>query len=149
MSTVIIIPARMDSKRLPGKPLADIEGVPMVVRVAHQVAMADGHDRAYVATDHSKILATVRDQCLSVEPIMTGLCRSGSDRCAEAASKLDLYPEDIIVNVQGDMPFIPPGLISDLIQFAKESPFPLSTVVRGDPQPTEVRAAVVMDRRMG
>ena len=107
---LVIIPARMASTRLPGKPLADIGGVPMVVRVARQALLAD-IGRVAVATDSTEIAEVVR--AAGIEAVMTrDDHESGSDRVFEAARKMD--PEgraQIILNVQGDIPAIEPETI--------------------------------------
>lgn len=105
----VLIPARMTSTRLPDKPLADIGGLPMVVRVARQ-ASASRAQQVIVATDDGRI-AQVCDRH-GVACIMTASDhRSGSDRLAEAAAKLALDDNHLVVNVQGDEPWIPPALI--------------------------------------
>lgn len=105
----VVIPARMASSRLPQKPLADIGGLPMVVRVARQ-AMASQAQRVVVAADHPDILAACQQH--GVEAILTREDHpSGSDRLAEAVHILNLSDESIVVNVQGDEPLIDPDLI--------------------------------------
>jgi len=110
MSTVILIPARMASTRLPGKPLADIAGRPMIVHVAERAREAD-LGRVVVATDTEEVAAAVRSH--GFEAVMTRSDhQSGSDRIHEALQALD--PErrvEIIVNVQGDLPTIEPATI--------------------------------------
>src|SRR4051812_26127624 len=106
---VVVIPARLASSRLPGKPLADIAGKPMVVRVA-QRARASGAAGVYVATDHPDIAEACRRH--GCEAIMTRADHaSGTDRLAEAAARLRLGRQAVVVNVQGDEPLIPPSLI--------------------------------------
>jgi len=104
-----IIPARYASTRLPGKPLADICGKPMVVRVAER-AVAAGADRVVVATDDVRIKAAVEVHgiaaCLTAADHATG-----TDRLAEAAQQLGLPDDAIVVNVQGDEPLLSPALI--------------------------------------
>ena len=104
-----IIPARYASTRLPGKPLADIGGKPMVVRVAER-AVAAGADRVVVATDDARIKAAVEAHgiaaCLTADDHATG-----TDRLAEAAQQLGLPDDAIVVNVQGDEPLLSPALI--------------------------------------
>lgn len=105
----VLIPARLASTRLPDKPLADIGGVPMVVRVARQAARS-GAGRVVVAADHPRIL----EACAAhgVEAVATRADHpSGSDRLAEACAQLGLAGDDIVVNVQGDEPLIDPALI--------------------------------------
>jgi len=106
-----LIPARLASTRLPNKPLADIGGTPMVVRVAQQ-AVKSGAERVVVATDSQQVM----DACaqFKIDAVMTRTDHvSGSDRLAEACSLLGLGDDCIVVNVQGDEPLIDPLLISD------------------------------------
>ncbi|EJF91280.1 3-deoxy-manno-octulosonate cytidylyltransferase [Bartonella tamiae] len=101
--TLILIPARMESTRLPGKPLADIVGKPMIVHVAERALLAN-LGKVVVATDHSDVVAAL--QGLGIEVMMTRRDhQSGSDRIFEALTKSD--PEkyfDTILNLQGDLP---------------------------------------------
>lgn len=107
-----VVPARYASTRLPGKPLLDIEGTPMVIRVARQ-ARASGAAAVVIATDHEGIAKTARDHAIDVE--MTSPDHpSGTDRIAEVARKRGWTGSDIVVNVQGDEPLIEPALISGL-----------------------------------
>ena len=109
---VVIIPARLASTRLPRKPLADLGGVPMVVRVAERAA-ASGARRVVVAADGDEIAAACRDH--GVECVLTSPDHAtGTDRIAEAAAILELAPDDIVVNVQGDEPLIPSAVIHDV-----------------------------------
>ncbi|MBZ9697956.1 MULTISPECIES: 3-deoxy-manno-octulosonate cytidylyltransferase [unclassified Mesorhizobium] len=111
MSTLILIPARMASTRLPGKPLADISGAPMIVHVARRAAEA-GLGRVVVATDTQSVAEAVRAH--GFEAVMTRMDHeSGSDRIHEALIALDpLGKVETIVNVQGDLPTIDPGIIA-------------------------------------
>ncbi|BFO55960.1 MULTISPECIES: 3-deoxy-manno-octulosonate cytidylyltransferase [Comamonadaceae] len=105
----VLIPARLASTRLPDKPLADIGGVPMVVRVAQQAARSAAA-RVVVAADHPRIL----EACAAhgVQAVATRADHpSGSDRLAEACMLLGLADDDVVVNVQGDEPLIAPALI--------------------------------------
>lgn len=110
MSFTVIIPARLASTRLPNKPLADLGGKPMVVRVAER-ALQSGAAKVVVATDHASILAA----CVA-HGITAYLTRSdhpsGTDRIAEVAAHLQLPLDAVIVNLQGDEPLIPPELLS-------------------------------------
>ncbi|MDR0769728.1 MAG: 3-deoxy-manno-octulosonate cytidylyltransferase [Burkholderiales bacterium] len=109
MSFTIIIPARFASTRLPGKPLADLGGAPLVVRVAQQAARVR-NVRVVVATDDARIAETVRSA--GIETLMTRADHpTGTDRLAEAATLLGLPDHSIVVNVQGDEPFLAPTLI--------------------------------------
>jgi len=113
----VLVPARMASTRLPDKPLADIAGLPMVVRVARQAALS-GALRVVVAADDPRVLAACRQH--EVEAVLTRVDHaSGSDRLAEACTLLGLDGSDVVVNVQGDEPLIDPALIrqcADLLQ---------------------------------
>jgi 3-deoxy-manno-octulosonate cytidylyltransferase (CMP-KDO synthetase) len=100
----VLIPARLASTRLPNKPLADIAGKPMVVRVAERAALA-GADRVVVAADDPAILRACAAH--GVEALLTRVDHaSGSDRLAEACALLGLRGDDAVVNVQGDEPLI-------------------------------------------
>jgi 3-deoxy-manno-octulosonate cytidylyltransferase (CMP-KDO synthetase) len=105
----VLIPARMSSTRLPNKPLADIAGIPMVVRVA-QRALQSGAARCVVAADHPRIIQACQDN--SISSVLTRADHScGSDRLAEACELLGLADNEVVVNVQGDEPLIEPALI--------------------------------------
>ncbi len=110
MSFTVIIPARLASTRLPNKPLADLGGRPMVVRVAERAAQS-GAERVVVATDHPDILAACARH--GIEARMTRSDHpSGTDRIAEVSAALGLAPDAVVVNVQGDEPLIEPELIA-------------------------------------
>jgi 3-deoxy-manno-octulosonate cytidylyltransferase (CMP-KDO synthetase) len=110
MSFTVIIPARLASTRLPNKPLADLGGKPMVVRVAER-ARESGAARIIVATDHADIAAACAEH--GVEACMTREDhQSGSDRIAEVAQKIGLAPDAVVVNLQGDEPLIDPALLA-------------------------------------
>ena len=110
MAFIVIIPARLASTRLPGKPLADLGGKPMVVRVAEQ-ALLSGAARVIVATDHDSIRAACAAH--GVEVCMTRADHpSGTDRIAEVARTLELPPDAVVVNLQGDEPLIDPALLA-------------------------------------
>jgi len=105
----VLVPARMASTRLPDKPLADVAGLPMVVRVARQAALS-GALRVVVAADDPRVLAACQQH--GVEAVITRVDHaSGSDRLAEACTLLGLDGSDVVVNVQGDEPLIDPALI--------------------------------------
>ena len=109
MSFTVLVPARLASRRLPGKPLADLGGAPMVVRVAQRAALSAA-GRVVVAADHADIV----DACAAhgVAALLTRADHAtGSDRLAQACGLLGLDGEDIVVNVQGDEPLIEPALI--------------------------------------
>ena len=109
MSFTVLVPARLASTRLPNKPLADIAGVPMVVRVAQRAALS-GARAVVVAADHEDIVAACRAH--GVTALLTRTDHAtGSDRLAEACTLLGLDGRDVVVNVQGDEPLIDPALI--------------------------------------
>jgi len=106
----VLIPARLASTRLPGKPLADIAGLPMVVRVAQRAA-GSAATRVVVATDDARIVQACQQH--GVAALLTHTDHaSGSDRLAEACTQLGLADETIVVNVQGDEPLMEPALIN-------------------------------------
>ncbi|MDB5875096.1 MAG: 3-deoxy-D-manno-octulosonate cytidylyltransferase, partial [Ramlibacter sp.] len=109
MGFTVLIPARLASTRLPDKPLADIAGVPMVVRVA-QRANQSSAQRVVVAADSARIVEACKAH--GVDAVLTRTDHvSGSDRLAEACELLGLAGADVVVNVQGDEPQIEPALI--------------------------------------
>lgn len=109
MGFTVLIPARLASTRLPAKPLADIAGLPMVVRVAQRAALSKA-SRVVVATDSERILQACQQH--GVQAVLTRADHpTGSDRLAEACALLGLDGQDRIVNVQGDEPLIDPALI--------------------------------------
>jgi len=114
MSFIAIVPARYASTRLPGKPLADIHGEPMVVHVMRR-AIESGADRVIVATDHPDVAAAVT--AAGGEVCMTRADhQSGTERLAEVIEKYGFADDDIIVNVQGDEPLIPPVIIRQVAE---------------------------------
>jgi 3-deoxy-manno-octulosonate cytidylyltransferase (CMP-KDO synthetase) len=118
MGFTVLIPARLASTRLPDKPLADIAGLPMIVRVAQQAAKSKAQ-RVVVAADHASIV----DACRSnrVEAVLTREDHvSGSDRLAQACEILGLDGDDAVVNVQGDEPLIAPSLIDSVAALLDE-----------------------------
>lgn len=123
---VVIIPARMAAVRLPGKPLIDIAGKPMIVRVAEQ-AQKSSAKRVVVATDHLDILEACRNAGL--EAVMTRVDhRTGTDRLAEAVDLLALEDDTVVVNVQGDEPLISPTLINELARRLETTTAPVGTI---------------------
>ena len=122
MSFTVLIPARLASTRLPNKPLADLAGVPMVVRVAQRVlAVAGAKPRVVVAADSAEIVAAC--QAFGVDAVLTRADHpSGSDRLAEACELLGLADDEIVVNVQGDEPLIDPALVSAVAHLLQNMP---------------------------
>ncbi len=109
---IVVIPARHASTRLPGKPLLDIAGKPMIQHV-YERARESGAKRVVVATDDERIRAAVAT--FGGEVCMTGgHHQSGTDRIAEVIVLLGLAPDDIVVNLQGDEPLMPPSLITQV-----------------------------------
>lgn len=114
MAFIVVIPARYASSRLPGKPLLDIAGITMIERVYRQ-AIQSGAARVLVATDDARIAAEVTG--FGGEVCMTASHHnSGTERLAEVVTTLNLDAETIVVNVQGDEPFIPPAIIGQVAQ---------------------------------
>jgi 3-deoxy-manno-octulosonate cytidylyltransferase (CMP-KDO synthetase) len=139
MNFTVLIPARLASTRLPNKPLADVAGLPLIVRVAQQVAsfatnkeasqatntpataLNDTKIRAVVACDSESILKVCQQH--NIEAVLTRSDHpSGSDRLAEACEILKLADDEIVVNVQGDEPLIDPSLILDVATLLQNSP---------------------------
>lgn len=110
----VVIPARFASTRLPGKPLLDIHGKPMILHVVDQARKSQAH-RVIVATDHQEVFACVKNA--GAEVILTSTQhQSGTERLAEVVDLCGFAPDDIIVNVQGDEPLIPPEIINQVAQ---------------------------------
>ena len=116
----VIVPARLASTRLPRKPLADIHGVPMVVRVAQRAALSNAF-QVVVAADSIEIVQAC--QAHGVRAMLTQMDHpSGSDRLAEASALLGLSSNDVVVNVQGDEPLINPELINQVAELLVQRP---------------------------
>lgn len=114
MNFSVIIPARYASSRFPGKPLADLGGKPMVVRVAERAAKS-GADEVIVATDHAEIARVVKAHGHTA--VMTRSDHAtGTDRLAEVVKKKRYGAKHVVVNVQGDEPLIPPALIRQVAE---------------------------------
>lgn len=128
MKTLTVIPARYASTRFPGKPLADIKGTTMIERVYRQVQKSKKTDAIIVATDHEKIKEHV--ESFGGKALITKESHlSGTDRCLEVWGKLG-HDFDLLVNVQGDEPFLAPEAIDDLISFMEETEFPIGSMAR-------------------
>ncbi len=129
LTTTAIIPARYQSTRLPGKPLLDIAGLPMIVRVYDRVRATPGLDAVLVATDDERVHDTIvrhGGDCRMTSPEH----RSGTDRLAEVAATLNT---DLIVNVQGDEPLIEPAMIAEAIApFARDRASNADSATAGD-----------------
>jgi 3-deoxy-manno-octulosonate cytidylyltransferase (CMP-KDO synthetase) len=124
MSFTVLIPARLASTRLPNKPLADIAGVPMVVRVAQRVLSVPctgPAPRVVVAADSLQIIEAC--EAHGIDAVLTRVDHpSGSDRLAEACVLLGLPDDDIVVNVQGDEPLMDPALVSAVASLLRKTP---------------------------
>ena len=118
MEVVALIPARYGSTRFPGKPLALLRGKPMIQHVYEQTCQVQGLDHVFVATDDERIAQAVRTAGGDV--VMTRADHpTGTDRLAEVAQDLQA---DIIVNVQGDLPFFPPAMVEDAVAALATAP---------------------------
>jgi 3-deoxy-manno-octulosonate cytidylyltransferase (CMP-KDO synthetase) len=116
----VVIPARMASSRLPNKPLADIVGLPMVVRVAQRALLSNAR-QVVVAADDERIVQAC--QAHGIQALLTRQDHvSGSDRLAEACELLNLTDDAVVVNVQGDEPLIHPGLINNVADLLMQRP---------------------------
>ena len=124
-SVIAIIPARFESTRLPGKPLALIHGKPMIQHVYERTAAARGVERVIVATDDERIRSAVRD--FAGEVVMTDPRHaSGTDRIAEVAETLDA---EIVVNVQGDLPYLAADMVERAVApMLDDASIPMSTL---------------------
>jgi 3-deoxy-manno-octulosonate cytidylyltransferase (CMP-KDO synthetase) len=138
METVIIIPARYESTRFPGKPLALIQGCSMIGQVILRTRRINGVSRIAVATDDERIIACAREYQV---PILRTRSehRTGTDRVAEAADQLGLAPDTLVVNVQGDQPFFPFEAVSELItRHGANLHWPMSTLIYRITDPEEI-----------
>ncbi len=125
-SFVVIIPARWDSQRLPGKPLADIYGEPMIQRVVSQ-AQKSKASRVVVATDHESVATALQGS--GCETVMTSpALQSGTDRLAAAAEDLALDAGTIVVNLQGDEPLMPPECLNQVAEGLAQSNADMATL---------------------
>jgi 3-deoxy-manno-octulosonate cytidylyltransferase (CMP-KDO synthetase) len=146
--SIVVIPARFESTRFPGKPLAQIAGRPMIEHVYRRAAASRLVSRVIVATDDVRIADAVR--AFGGEARMTRPThRSGTERLAEVAASLDC---DLVVNVQGDEPLVEPGMIDEAIApVAADAAVPMATLRRAIDDPAEISSPhvvkVVVDRR--
>ncbi|MBI5524478.1 MAG: 3-deoxy-manno-octulosonate cytidylyltransferase [Desulfarculus sp.] len=150
MAMYVIIPARYGSTRFPGKPLVSINGRPMIQHVMERAGRAKGVTAVAVATDDERIARAVR--AFGGQVVMTESdLRSGSDRVAAAASAMGLKAGDLVVNVQGDQPLLPPEVISQTAApLLAEPGLGMATPVVPITRPEEVtdpnHVKVVLDR---
>ncbi len=127
MRNAVIIPARYGASRFPGKPLALLAGKPLVCHVVERAMRAGGIDLVAVATDDERI-ARAAESC-GARAVMTGDARTGTDRVAEAARRLDPRPE-VVVNLQGDEPLIEAGAIEALVAVMDDPAVEMATLAR-------------------
>lgn len=126
MSFTVIIPARFATTRLPGKPLADIAGKPMIQHVFEK-AQLSGATRVIIATDNEKV-ATVARQFGAEVCLTSAQHNSGTERLAEVVEKLALPNDEIIVNIQGDEPLIPPVIVKQVADNLQKYAVPMATL---------------------
>ena len=116
----VVIPARFGSTRLPGKPLKDLRGKSLLQRV-HEIGVASGAAEVVIATDDERILAAARD--FGARACMTSLThQSGTDRIAEVALQSGWNDEDVVVDLQGDWPMVPPALVVQVAELMRGHP---------------------------
>lgn len=151
MNPIVLIPARMAATRLPNKPLADIGGVPMIVRVLRQ-ALKAGIGPVAVAAGDPEIVEAV--QAAGGVAVLTDPdLPSGSDRILAALAELDPgFEHDVIINLQGDMPFVDPAVLSDCARILKDfEDADIATVVAPEASPADranpdvVKAVLAME----
>ncbi|ANO32600.1 3-deoxy-manno-octulosonate cytidylyltransferase [Vibrio breoganii] len=126
MSFTVIIPARYQSTRLPGKPLADICGKPMIEHVYRQAIQA-GAEQVIIATDDQRV-ADVATEFGGTVCMTSPDHESGTERLAEVVEKMGIAPDHIVVNVQGDEPLIPPVVIAQVADNLAASTAPMATL---------------------
>ncbi|HWU80856.1 MAG TPA: 3-deoxy-manno-octulosonate cytidylyltransferase [Caulobacter sp.] len=151
MNPIVLIPARMAATRLPDKPLAEIGGVPMIVRVLNQALKANIGPVAVAAGDPEIVEAVQKAGGVAVltDPALP----SGSDRILAALAELDPgFEHDVVINLQGDMPFVDPTVLSDCARILKEfDDADIATVVAPEASPADranpdvVKAVLAME----
>ena len=150
MNIIGIIPARFGSTRFPGKPLVDIDGKTMIQRVYEQVIQSKRLSRVTIATDDERILNHARD--FGADVVMTSPKHiSGTDRCAEFISQEGLDKWDVVINIQGDEPYIQPEQIDLLASCFDRPECNIGTLVKKITSPDELfnhnNVKVVMNKR--
>ena len=148
MTSIVIIPARYDSTRFPGKPLCPLKGIPIIQHVYENSKRALRADEVIVATDSELIREKV--ETFGGKAVMTDKRhRTGTDRIAEVATSLDA---EIIVNVQGDEPLIRPEMIDDVIDVLNDQRASMGTLIKKIEDPQEITnpnvVKVVFDREL-
>jgi len=127
LKVIAVIPSRWESSRFPGKPMTDIAGMPMIERVYRQAMDAGAFSAVYVATDHDMIYNHII--AIGGKAVRTGLQDNGTLRVAEAIGKIpDSF--DVIVNLQGDQPILPSGVIQELINAFQYPGCQIATLAR-------------------
>lgn len=148
LSTLAVIPARLGATRLPRKPLRLLGGAPLIVRVWERIVESAAADRVIVATDSEEIAAVVRERGGEVAMTRTDH-PSGTDRIAEVAERPDCRSFDVIVNVQGDEPFLRADAIAGAAALVRSRQFALATcatrVAPGDLENPDVVKVVCGD----
>ncbi len=156
LSPIVLIPARMGASRLPGKPLADIAGTPMIVRVLRRAEAADLGPVAVAAGDSEivEVVEAAGGRAVLTDPGLP----SGSDRIMAALAVLDPQGRhDAVINLQGDMPFVDPAVVAACAEVLAQSPCDISTVVapeasaadRDDVDVVKAVLALAADGRQG
>ena len=151
MKTAVVIPARLGATRLPRKPLRDLAGDPLVVRVWRRVERMGIAERVVIATDHEDVATIAR--AAGADVVMTSSdCASGTARVAEVAASPEFADFDAFVNVQGDEPFISAGFIRAAADVVRSGRFTLGTVAAtasGEifDRPSVVKVVIALDGR--
>jgi 3-deoxy-manno-octulosonate cytidylyltransferase (CMP-KDO synthetase) len=147
MRTLAVIPARLGATRLPRKPLRILAGLPLVIRVWERVLSLDVVDRCLIATDSQEVADVANEHGAEVV-VTSDVHPSGTDRIAEVALRRVYADYDVIVNVQGDEPFVPRSAITGAVRMVTSGRFPLGTAavrasasVLRDPNVVKVVAA--------
>lgn len=139
MNVSLLIPARYGSSRFPGKPLAYINGKPMIQHVYERASLVKGLNNIIVATDDNRIKETV--ESFGGQVVMTKSdAPSGTDRIEDAVTQLGLPDDELIINVQGDQPLIDPVTIEQIIELFKQEPgkFGMATLAHQITNPAEL-----------
>jgi 3-deoxy-manno-octulosonate cytidylyltransferase (CMP-KDO synthetase) len=119
-NVIALIPARLESARLPGKPLKPICGLPMIVHVAKRTMLTRGITQVAVCTDSIEILMVC--ETFGIDVCMTRAShQNGTERIAEAAQTMGLSDDDVIIDVQGDEPFVKPDYVEQVAEFTRQS----------------------------
>ena len=144
MERIIIIPARMQSVRFPGKVVYPINGIPMVIRTAQQAKKVEDCSHVVVATDNQEVIKVCKDWGIST--ITTGQHCNGTERCAEAARLLGLKDTDQVINLQADLPYIQPDLLFEMFKLLPYYIASAAVEMEGAPTEDTNMVKVVMDR---